>query len=154
MSVNFRIVEPNYEPMFNDFRRDFDNGVSKKDLREKYDIPNSVWFEWRDRIFAENPTHRRRFHRGRVAKPKVHRRIAYPEGFIKGTHERNFTVIRKIDGTRRSYGTYSSRDTAQKVLDELVAHKWNKYVAYDLINEHGISVSKKCLLPRILERES
>lgn len=151
---NFRIVEVDYEPLFPSFKRDFDDGVSKKDLMEKYDISNGVWLDWKERILKDNPLHPRRFRRGRVKKPKVRSRKVYPDAFVKGTSDMTYTVFRKIDGTRRSYGTYPSKTVAEDVLNELVEHNWNKYVAHDLLEEFAVPVSKKVLLSKIIERES
>ena len=149
---NFRFITPDYESRFDDFHKDFDKGVSKSELTVKYDIPKSVWFEWRDRIFEENPKHFRRFRRGRIPKPKKKRRVPR-DGWVQGTPSRTYTVYRGVNGNRVSYGTYPTKSIAEDVHSELVAHNWNSYVAYDLLKENGVPTSKRCLLSRIRERK-
>ena len=148
---NFRIVKPNYESRSDDFHKDFDKGISKSELTAKYDIPKSVWTEWRDRIFEENPKHFRRFRRGRIPKPKKVR--VRRDGWVQGTPNRTYTVYRSVNGNRVSYGTYPTKSVADEVHGELVAHNWNPYVAYDLLKENGVPISKRCLLSRIIERK-
>ena len=151
----FRIIEGyDSEDKFDDFRSDFINGVRKKELLKKYDISNGTYLKWRDRIFEELPNLPRRRTGGRQPQIKPRYRVCDDTGsFSKRTYQGNYTVCRRVNKKLVSYGTYPSKDIAEDVRGELALHKWNKYVARDLIKEYAIRTSKRCLLPKILERK-
>lgn len=151
----FHIIEGySCEDRFEDFRSDFINGVKKKDLLEKYDISNGVYLQWRDRIFEELPNLPRRRTGGRQPQITPKYRVCDDTmSFSKRTYNGNYTVCRRVNRSVKSYGTYPSKEIAENVRGELALHNWNRYVAYDLINEYAIRTSKRCLLPKILERK-
>jgi hypothetical protein len=148
----FRIVENfDYENRYDDFKEDFLNGMNKSDLRNKYDIPPRIWKEWRDRILSENESNRRV--KGTYKRPRKYKEN-FSDNFFRTTYKGNVTVVRRMDsGKNYSYGSFPDMDTAIKVRDLLVDSDWDKYVAYDLLQEYGVANSKKCLSCKLLRRE-
>ena len=149
-SKTFRVIENySHEHKFDGFKEDFLDGMSKEELRKKWEISPSIWKEWRSRIEAEGFTIKR--FGGRKKKPKKKRNR---EGYLlKRTHKGNVTIRRWVGRKYYSYGTYPSSKVAEKVVAELLKNDWDKYVAYDLLKEHGVWNSKRCLLPRLLRRD-
>ena len=153
--VNFNIVE-NYSPDidFSEFEKDFLNHMTKKQLMDKYDLSIGYWKQYRDMVYEKHP-HMKRRTGGRPTKIKTRYKVTDETGsHIKRSMKGNYTIYRKIGRSYKSYGSYRTRDIAEYVRGELVKHNWNKYVAYDLIKEYAMLVSRRCLLSRILERES
>jgi len=153
--VNFNIVE-NYSPDidFSEFEKDFLNHMTKKQLMDKYDLSIGYWKQYRDMVYEKHP-HMKRRTGGRPTKIKTRYKVTDETGsHIKRSMKGNYTIYRKIGRSYKSYGSYRTRDIAEYVRGELVKYNWNKYVAYDLIKEYAMLVSRRCLLSRILERES
>ena len=149
-SKTFRVIENySHEHKFDAFKEDFLKGLNKKELREKYDIPPSVWTEWRKRLETEFNIIRRTG--GRQKAPKG--RTKPTEYIFKRTYKGNVTIKRWLNGKYYSYGTYPSSKVAEKVADKLVKSNWDKFVAYEMVDKYGIPHSRKCMLPRILRRD-
>lgn len=148
---SFRIVENfDYEDRYDGFKEDFLNGMTKADLRDKYDIPPRIWREWRDRILKDNETTRR--FEGTYNRPRKYK-TNFSDNFFRTTYKGNVTVLRRVEGKNYSYGSYPSMDIAVKVRDMLVDSKWDKHLAYDLLQEYGVANSKRCLSCKLLRRE-
>lgn len=148
--INCRVIENySHEDKFDGFKEDFLSGMSKSELRKKWEIPPSVWKDWRNRIEAEFGIIRRK-----GGRPKRTRRRPNREGYLlKRDYKGNITIRRWIGKKYYSYGTYPSTAVAEKVVKELLEHNWDKYLAYELLKEHGVWNSKRCLLPRLLRRD-
>lgn len=152
--LNFRVIE-NYSPDvdFEEFERDFLNCMTKKELMKKYDLSIGYWKEFRDKVYEKHP-HMKRRTGGRIPIIRERHRVCDDTGsYIKRSEQGNWTIYRRHNNKLRSYGSYSKRDTAEMVRGELVKYNWNKYVAYDLIKDYAMLVSRRCLLSRILVRD-
>ena len=145
---NFVVVENySHEHKFNDFKEDYARGLSKTELIKKYDIPKSVWIEWKERM------PKRRFYRNqRPKKPKMIRKLRGSFYYVKHPTG-NVAVIRKeMDGRDLSYGSYPSMSIAEMVAAELDANDWDIKLAYDLLQEYAVPNSKRTLSGRLLRR--
>lgn len=149
-SKTFHIVENySHEHKFDGFKEDFLKGMNKDELRKKWEVPPSVWRDFRNRIEAEFGVKRRK-----GGRPKRVKRRNTREGYLlQRDYKGNVTIRRWVDKKYYSYGTYPSSTVAEKVAKELVNNNWDKYLAYELLNKHGVWNSKRCLLPRLLRRD-
>lgn len=151
--INFHIIEgeTDYEFKFSDFQEDFLNGVSKKELVDKYEIPPRIWREWRDKIVAHHNVSRKTS--ANWKKPRQKRRVITGDNFFRRTYKGNITLLRKMPyGRNLSYGSYPTRIVAEKVRDLLVANDWDKMLAFELLQEYGVPNSKRTLSRRLLKR--
>ena len=145
--VTFTIVENySHEHKFDDFAVDYDNGMSKTELLKKYDISNGVWVEWRDRLDKRGWM---KAHFKEEWDTEFDRTLLLESKLIKG-YGSNYAVYRKLpNGRKKSYGTYSSKELAQKVRIELVANNWDYELAYSIIEKWATPKSKSRLLRRL-----
>lgn len=152
----FTIVESDYNHMdkFDDFEKDFLDNMNVRDLCKKYEIPRRVWLEWKIILKEKHPNLQRWTNKGRPLKKKEYSHVPLGERTIFRTPNGNYTVFRRVKNKgRMSYGTYRSRKRAEYVLSELRKYKWNKYVAFDLIQRYAIRNSRNYLLANVLERD-
>ena len=149
--VNFNIVENySHEHKFPAFKEDYLKGMTKKDICKKHDIPKSVWTDFKSRMPP-------RLH-SRNSRPKrspILRNRRCEEGYLlKNTPKRYVTILRWVQGVDKylSYGTYPNMETADKVAKLMVECDWDKYKAYDLLQEYAVPNSKRVLSSRLLKR--
>jgi len=149
---NFNIIENySHEHKFPDFKRDYISGMSKVELCQKYDISPSIWREFKDRLPARLHSRNRR-----PRKSLLSRNRCNDEGYLfKRNYKGNYTIQRLVRYTDKylSYGTYPTLEVAEKVAEELVECNWDRFKAYDLVQEYAVTNSKRCLSSRLLKRE-
>ena len=151
--VNFRIVENySHEDKFEDFKHDFLKGVPKKTLMEEYNITQSVWRDWRDRIKEHYIVDRRTTPIRKKAKSKS--KNLDRNYLLKQTYKGNYSIIRMVANHRWSYGSYPNKECAIKIAERLVKCDWDRYVAYHYLQKYGVPNSVKILSTKLLNREN
>ena len=146
--VTFHIVENySHEHKFEDFKTDYMNGMIKNDLLKKYEISQSVWREWIDRMPRKRAYQNPR--KSRKTKQIKHKEYHHFRRNYKG----HYAVIRRVDGHKYSYGTYPNKETAEMICKRLLECEWDKYIAYDLLQEYGVRNSIRVLSSRLLRRD-
>lgn len=148
--VNFNIVENySHEHKFDAFKSDYIKGLSKIELVKKYDIPKSVWRDWK----AKMPP-RHYYKRGRPKRVKVRRILNLDDNYLKHTLNGNVTVFRKVTSSKVwSYSTYPSEEIAIMVRDKLKASDWDVDLADELLVKYAIPNSIQCLRNRLHRRK-
>lgn len=135
----FNIIE-GYVPDvdYEEFKEDFINPhILVSEIREKYNISQRVYNEYRDRVLKET---------GLWKKPNIaHQR------FIKGVPltsnyksaeyireiKGDYVVVKTIGYDTRYYGRYEDYETAKKVRDVLVENNWNQDIGMELKELYG-----------------
>ena len=146
--VNFKIVENySHEHKFEDFKKDYVNGMPMKQLMKKHDITKSVWKEWKQRV-----PRRSQFREDKPRKTKKLKKN-FSDHFFRKTYRDNVTVFRRVDGGHYSYGSYPDMETAEMVCDKLVENNWDKQLALELLEEYAVPNSVRTLYSRMLRRE-
>ena len=146
---NFRIIENfSHEDKFEDFKTDYMNGMTKKNLVKKYELTNGVWKDWMERIPDRRP-----FQNHKTKKPKRLKKHFGEYHHFERTYKGNHSLYRRVDGHKYSYGSYPDRETAEMVCEKLLECGWDKYVAYDLLQEYAVKNSIRVLSSRLLRRE-
>lgn len=146
--MNFKVIENySYEDKFEDFSQDYNGGMTKKDLVDKYGITPSVWRDWKERL----PTRPHYKRSGiKLKTPKIQ---PLKDWKIKHTHNGTVGVYRRWKGQLYSYGTYPSQNIAIMVQELLKDANWNVELAIDLVKKYAVQTSKNCLLPHIRQRD-
>ena len=144
----FRIVEGySHEHKFDDFKLDYMNGMVKSELMKKYEISNGVWKDWMERMPKKRST---QCTKHRKEKKQVRHYGEYHH--FRTNYKNHVSLVRRVDGHKYSYGTFPNKETAEMVCEKLLACNWDKYVAYDLLQEYGVKNSIRVLSSRLLRR--
>ena len=127
--MNFKIISHTDTTNYNDFKRDFtDPKMTVKRILSKYDLSRNRYNNLRKRVLKETNLTRKPYS-STVISPPV--RSIRQDTYIRKQNGKYF-IQKKIDGKRKSFGTYKDKQTARMVRDKLIASDWDKELAREL----------------------